>query len=54
MEKNIKNLQNEYSNKKVEYDTITNNFEDKKKVLIISNDIYNQPIFEFIYLYRNC
>lgn len=36
MEKNIKNLQNEFSNKKVEYETIINNFEEKKKVILNS------------------
>lgn len=32
MEKNIKNLQNEYSNKRSEYESIIKNFEDKKLV----------------------
>jgi hypothetical protein len=33
MERNIKNVQNEYANKKIEYDNIIKNFTDKKEVI---------------------
>ncbi len=37
MEWNIKNVQNEYANKKNEYDNIIKNFTDKKEVILFIN-----------------